>query len=207
MNRKLIAGILSGALIFTGGLAFNSAQAKPVQGEQQEIDNQQRDRSDFFEERMNDHAKRMAERYGISQAEIEEALKNHVHFEDIQVAAALSKISGKPFSEVLAMKTDWHQVAERLGVTTEQFDQYMENEMIEELAQNSKLDKKTVENLMHDNYAPHDITIAGLIANASGKNVKSVLSKRKVNNSWDDVAKEFNVDLQKIMKPNRPHRY
>ena len=96
------------------------------------------------------------------------------------------------------MKTDWRQVAEKLGVKREQVETFMKSEMLEGLAKNSKLDAKTVESLLKEKYSPRDITIAGRIANSSGKNVKAVIAKKKINNNWEDVAKEFNVDFSKI---------
>ena len=207
LKQKLVAGILSGAMVFGGGLSLNSAYADPPAEEQQEFDNRS-ERQQMTEEQINDYAKRLAEYYGLDQSEIATALQNHVHFEDIGNAATLAKISGKSFSEVLAMKVDWRQVKEKLGVTDEQVEAFMKEERLEGLAQSSKLDKKTVENLLNEHYNPHDITVAGIIANASGKNVKSVLAKRKINNGWDDVAKEFGVDLQKLIRPEhgREHR-
>ena len=203
IKQKILAGILSGAMILGGGIAVNSAYADPP-AQQQEFDGKHKrpERPQMTEEQINQYSKELAEYYGVNQAEIATALKNHVHFEDIRMAAQLAKISGKSFSEVLAMKVDWHQVAEKLGVTREQMHEAMKNEHLEGLAQHSKLDKKTVESLLNENYDPHDITIAGIIASESGKNVKSVLAKRKLNNSWDDVAKEFGVDLKKVMKPD-----
>ena len=199
LKKKILAGLLSGAIIFTGGLAINSVQAAD-NSKQQKIERQRGERPQMSEEQRAQRIKEFSERYGVNQSEVETALKNRVHFEDLKTAAVLSKLSGKSFSEVLAMKTDWRQVAEKLGVSREQFENYKKNEMLEGLAKFSKLDKKTVESLLKDNYSPHDITFAGLIANESGKNVKSILAKKKINNDWEDVAKEFNVDLSKFKK-------
>lgn len=202
LKKKFIAGILSGAIIFTGGLAVNSAQAADKSfNQQQKFERHQRSGGfKMTDEQRSQRIKEFADYYGVNQAEVETALKNRVHFEDLRNAAVLAKLSGKSFSEVLAMKTDWRQVADKLGVKREQFEDYMKNEMLEGLAKFSKLDKKTVESLLKENYSPHDITFAGFIANQSGKNVKSVLAKRKINNTWEDVAKEFNVDLSKFKK-------
>lgn len=198
-TKKIIAGILSGAIIFTGGfLSFAQAAGNSENRPQQRQEHHQ-----FSDEQINEFAKAVADNYGVSQAEVEAALRNRTHFEDIRTAAALAKLSGKSFSEVLAMKVDWRQVAEKLGVTSQQFEEFMKAEMLEGLAKRSKLDAKTVESLLKERYNPHDITIAGLIANASGKNVKTVLSKRKINNNWEDIAKELNVDLNKLMDSER----
>ena len=52
---------------------------------------------------------------------------------------------------------------------------------------------------LKDGYNPHDIVIAGKIAKDSNKNVKNVLAKKKINNKWSDVAKEFAVDIKDII--------
>ena len=203
IKKKLIAGILSGAIVFTGGLALNSGQAADDSNKQQKIERQRHERPQMTDEQRAQFAQKVAERYGVNQAEVETAFKNNVHFDDIRIAAKLAKLSGKSFSEVLAMKSDWRQVAEKLGLTHQQIEEYTQNERLEELAERSKLDKKTVESLLKENYNPHDITIAGIIASESGKNVKSVLAKKKINNSWEDVAKEFKVNLNKFRKGDR----
>lgn len=208
IKKKILAGILSGALILGGGFAVNSVQANEPPAPEMQENEDKPERPQMTEEQLNDYAKKLADHYGLNQSEIADALKNHVHFDDIRSAATLAKLSGKSFSKVLAMKVDWRQVAEKLGVTREQVEEFERNEHLEGLAERSKLDKKTVESLLKENYDPRDISIAGIIANASGKNVKSVLAKRKLNNSWDDVAKEFGVDLKKLMRPDheRGHR-
>ena len=215
LKKKILAGILSGAIIMTGGLALNGAEAAHFDGgkgrphfEQFDEDHE---RPQLTEEQIAEASKKIASRYGVSQSEVATALREKNHFGDIKHAATLAKLSGKSFAEVLAMKSDWHEVAEKLGVTREKFDAFMKDEMLSGLAEKSRLDKSTVESLLKDKYDPRDICVAGLIANASGKNVKNVLAKRKINNTWEDVAKEFNVDLQKIFdfgdKPqHRPQR-
>lgn len=205
IKNKVLAGILSGAIIFGGGIALNPVQAEPAATEQQEDWQQgpRHERREMSPEKLSEFAKKIADTYSVNQVEVEEALKNRVHFEDIKVAAMLAKLSGKSFSEVLEMKSDWWQVAEKLGVTREQMEAQMEAERLDDLVKRSKLDQKTVESLLKDKYDPYDITIAGIIASSSGKNVKTVLSKRKLNNTWEDVAKEFKVDLQKEMRPHK----
>ena len=204
IKKKILAGILSGAMIFGVGTSFNSVYAEPAPEQEQEFDGNgnRPQRPQMTEEQLNKYAKDLAEYYGLNQDEIATALKNHVHFEDIRNAATLAKISNKSFSEVLAMKVDWRQVAEKLGVTREQLENFRKDEMLAGIVEHSKLDKKTVESLLKENYNPHDITIAGIIANASGKNVKAVFAKRTINNTWEDVAKSFGVDLSKLMKPD-----
>lgn len=224
LKKKILAGILSGAILMTSGLAFNDAQAAQNQEHWRGYGNHMNfernsghrmgfgrgmnfnDDFQFSDEQIAEFAKKIADYYGIDQYEVETALRENTHFGDIRHAATLAKLSGRSFSEVLAMKNDWHQVADKLGVTREQFDAFMKEEMLGWLAKRSRLDTKTVQNLLDDGYNPRDICMAGIIAGESGKGVKSVLNKRKINNSWQDVAKEFNVDAKKLFGGNRQHK-
>ncbi len=210
LKKKLIAGILSGAIFMTGGLAASNVYAAEKDDSDKtarfEEFQERHERKELSDEKIAELSKEISDYYGVDASEVSAALKNRVPFGDVRNAATLAKLSNRSFSEVLAMKSDWHQVAEKLGVTREQFDAFAKDEKLSQLAKISKLDKKVVEDLLKENYSPRDIQMAGIIANASGKNVKTVLSKRKINNSWNDVAKEYNVDLRKISRENRPHR-
>ena len=196
-RKKLLVGLLSGAILLSGSQAL----ANPPEEQ------------DAWQEEEAEHSggwtKYFSEKYGIDSAQIEKALSDGVPMKDIGQAAVLAKLSGKNFSDVLAMKVDWPQVAEKLGVTPEQVKKFFQQERDEHFAKRAGIDVKTLQALLKDGYHPLDIDIAGKIAKASGKDVKTVLGKRKINNTWDDVAKSFGVDLKKIMPPppsGHPHR-
>ena len=194
IKKKILAGLLSGALLFAGGQAFAAPPEMPDDNtwQEQEAAN------------IGGWAKYLSGRYGVDSAQVETALNNGVHIEDVKQAAVLAKLSGKSFSDVLAMKVDWFQVADKLGVTREQIGEFYEQERIEYFAKMADTDAKTFSSLLKDGYNPHDIMIAGRIAKESKKNIKSVLEKRKINNTWEDVAKSFGVDLKKLMPPDHP---
>ncbi|MBR0261798.1 MAG: hypothetical protein IJQ85_08410 [Selenomonadaceae bacterium] len=190
-KKKLLVGLLGGALILTGG----SVSAAP---EIPEFDEAWQEESATP---VGGWTKYFSEKYGVDSAQLEKAFKDGFPMPDIRHAAVLSKLSGKSFSDVLAMKIDWPQVAEKLGVTDKQVKEYFKQEREEFFAKYAEIDVKTLKALLKDGYHPHDIAIAGRIAKASGKDVKSVLGKRKINNTWDDVAKSYGVDMKKIMPP------
>ena len=194
-RKKLLAGLLSGALIFSFGTSF--AAPEPPEN------------SDAWQKEEAAHrggwTKYFSEKYGVDSAQIEKAFKDGAHPEDIRHAAVLAKLSGKNFSDVLAMKVDWPQVAEKLGVTREQVDEFFKQEREEFFAKQIGLDVKTFKALRKDGYKSRDISVAAKIAKAAGKDVKSVLAKRKINNTWADVAKSFGVDMKKIMPPPHDH--
>ena len=193
-RKKLLVGLLSGAMILSCG-AVNAAPPEMPD-------------DDVWQEEEAAHsggwAKYFSAKYGVSAAQIEQALKDGAHPADIHHAAVLAKLSGKNFSDVLAMKVDWFQVADKLGVTRAQVGEFFKQERTEFFAKRANVDVKTFQALLKDGYHPHDVAVAGAIAKAANKNIKSVLDKRKINNTWDDVAKSFGVDMHKIMPPP-PH--
>lgn len=190
--KKFFTGLLGSALILTSGQVFAEPPEMP-------------DNDGAWQEEEAMHiggwAKYFSGKYGVDSAQIEQALSDGVHIEDIRHAAILAKLSGRSFSDVLAMKVDWSQVAEKLGVTRQQVKDFFKQEREEILAKHAGIDVKTLQSLLKDGYTPPDIGIAGKIAQAAGKDIKSVLGKRKINNTWEDVAKSFGVDMKKIMPP------
>ncbi len=198
IKKKILAGLLSGALLLTGSQALANPPEPPPQEDWQEHE----------AANVDNWVKNISEKYGVDAAQVEKAFKDGVLFVDVKFAATLAKLSGKSFSEVLAMKVDWTQVAEKLGITREQLKALHEQERDEHFAKSAGIDVKTLQSLIKDGYDLRDIMIAGKIAQASNKNIKSVLDKRKINNTWEDVANSFGVDMKKIMPPpphERPH--
>ena len=196
VRKKFLAGLLGGALLMTGGQAFATPPEMP-----DDDNNWQAEEAAHI----GGWAKYFSEKYGVDSAQVEQALNDGVHIEDVRHAAILSKLSGKSFSDVLAMKVDWWQVADKLGVSHEQIKEFFKQEREESFAKHAGIDVKTLRGLIKDGYDIRDIGIAGKIAQAAGKDIKSVLGKRKINNTWEDVAKSFGVDLKKIMPPPPEH--
>lgn len=193
LKKKFLATVLGSALLLTGAQAFAQPQEMPHMPPHMT--------QEQIAENIDGWAKHLADSYGVDKAQVEAALKRGVNIRDVQFASVLAKLSGKSFADVLAMKVDWSQVAEKLGVTREQLANFQRQQQTEMLALNAGVDVKTVESLLKDGYHPQDILVAGKIAKAAGKDIKSVLGKRKINNTWVDVAKSFGVDAKKILPP------
>lgn len=198
IRKKIVAGLLGGALLMAGGQALATPPEIPDDDKAWQTEDAAH---------IGDWAKYFSEKYGVDSAQIEQALNDGVHIEDVRHAAILSKLSGKSFADVLAMKVDWWQVADKLGVKHEQIKEFFKQEREESFAKHAGIDVKTLRGLLKDGYDMRDIGIAGKIAQASGKDIKSVLGKRKINNTWEDVAKSFGVDMKQIMPhpPEHPH--
>ena len=195
-SKKILVGLLSGAFILAGSHALAAPPETPGHG---------KDWQQEATANIDGWSKYFSEQYGVDSAQIKKAFEDGVHIEDIHSAAVLSKLSGKSFSDVLAMKVDWPQVAEKLGVTREQLAEFAKQEREEMLAKRSGIDVATLKSLLKEGYNPRDIDIAGKIAKAANKDIKTVLAKRTINNSWNDVAKSFGVDMKTIMPPPPGH--
>ena len=61
------------------------------------------------------------------------------------------------------------------------------------MADRLAMNKYTLKSLLKDGYHPRDIMMANLISKKSDKPILKVLSMKKINNTWQDVAK--NVGL------------
>lgn len=60
------------------------------------------------------------------------------------------------------------------------------------------LAEDTALKLLNDGYNPRDIRIAAKLSNVTGKDIKSVLNMKKINNSWQDVAEKLNVNWSDV---------
>ena len=186
-NKKILAGVLAGTLLFAGcPVIYAAPKGEPPQ-HQEKVD-------------LNQLAKDFAEQYGINEKDVLAALKEGRAFDDISYAAIFAKVSGKSFNQVLSMKADWFDVMRKLGITREKYEETVRDLLIEDIATRSELDNATVKKLMEAHYFPRDIRIAGRLAKASGKDVQTILDMKKINMRWLDVAKELNVD-QKLVRP------
>ena len=189
ITRQLLAGITIGAVVLTGGIAAVASAADqgnaPRQGVRQ-----------MREVNREEFAAKVAEDFGVKKDEVMKAINNNTDIRDIGHAAMLAKLSGKSFSGVLAMKSDWRDVEKKLGISQEAIAKEQNHHRARRIAERGGLDSTVVEKLMSEGYAPMDIEIAGRIAKASGKDINTVLAARKINNKWSDVAKEFGLSEQ-----------
>lgn len=205
-NKKMLMGIVTGLVLTMGGIGYAAQDASQDMERRQPPHHMGHHRMEGqppMQFDPSEMAKHMAKQLGLEESEVLAAINEKKDFHDIGHAAMLAKVSGKSFSEVLSMKQDgqhWKDVEQSLGVTHEQIRDYMGNMMAERMAESAKTDKATVEQLMKDGYLPPDIMFAGKLANASGKDIQSVLNQKKINNRWEDVAKELGVD-ESVLRP------
>ena len=183
--KKIFAGLLAGAIIFAGTENIFAERYNPRMNQNQDV-------------KIETVAKEFSDHYGVNEKEVLDAIKDGVDFFNIRQAAILSKASGKSFKQVLSMYSDWSDVAKKLNISDEKFNSIRQDMLVERISAQSDLDSATVEKLLKDNYHPHDISIAGILAKNSNKNIQDILDMKKINKSWFDVAEELGVDKDLI---------
>ena len=182
-NRKVLAGIAVGLAIAAGTAGmYQMETTKPVSAAAQE----QRQAPQFD---VNKAAKHIADSFGVDESQVRAAIEDRRDFRDIGRAAALAKLSGKSFQDVLAMKTDsntWKEVRNALGVTEEAERNLQTERMAEHICQDTTIDRDEAIRLLKDGYSPRDIQAAALLSKASGKDIRDVLGMEITRTREDD---------------------
>lgn len=192
--KKTIAAAIAGACIATGGIGFfqwnNLAEAAVPQ-----------------------HHFQGGRHYGINDDTIYQTIETRFKVDkktllDYQAKgwrphelyrasfiAATKKVS---LDEVLTEKTNktWRDVDAKYGITPEQYRQSQQSYRAADLSQQLNVDEATVKKLMADGYRPRDIAMASAIAAKADKSITTVLSRKKINNQWFDVAAELGLSKE-----------
>ncbi len=148
-------------------------------------------------------AQHLSDTFGIDQATILKCYVQGTSFKDIGRAAFLAKASGKSFTDVISLKTsdnNWKDVATTLGITKEQMKATRQDLIASGLNKKIGLDKEIALNLLHDGYQPRDIGMAAELGKNTDKSLTEVLSMKKINNTWFDVANTLGVDKETFKK-------
>ena len=142
-------------------------------------------------------AEKIADIFGVDK---EEVLKYHdqgVSFIDLSRASFLSKAGSQPLKIVMASKTydnTWKDVANSLGITKEQKKATRNDIASTMLDKKLHIAKQTSLQLMQQGFRARDIAVTNELAKATGKPLDEILSMRKINNTWHDVAETLGVD-------------
>ncbi|WP_311642542.1 Tat pathway signal sequence domain protein [Selenomonas noxia] len=206
-TRKNIIGITFGVLIVSGSigsLAYaNGANAAlpPSKTSEAKMDAAHADVQLTPEEL----AKHVSETFKVSEAEVKQAIDAKKDLADIGQAAMFAKISGKSFRDVMAMKEGgktWEQIADSLNITEEAVQKELDEMAVMHISMQGEMDVNTARTLYNEGYEPHDIEMAGILAKASGKDVRSVLERKNMKNRWEDIAKELGVNPTLVRPPH-----
>lgn len=146
---------------------------------------------------------RLSTTFGIDQANILHYSATGMSFKDISRAAFLANASGKSLDEVISHKTPenkWRDVATTMGITKEQMQATRQSMVANHLNTKIGLDKQVTLDLLHQGYKAQDIGIASELAKNSNKSITEVLSLKKINNRWSDVANTLGIDKETLTK-------
>ncbi len=209
MNKKLYAAIAAGGLLIGAGFLGSVAGAHPAGGYDGAPMGHHRMGQGNWRMSDEDAAARAAEMFGVDQAEVSAYLaENPRAFREIFPCSMLARTSGRSFSEVMALHDelgDWHAVGDSLGVTREMIHETMGQLMASRLAdEKTNLTQDEARALLRDGYHPRDVRAAGILGKAAQKNARDVLALKKINNGWDDVAKELGLDASVLREAFRP---
>lgn len=144
---------------------------------------------------------RLAADLSLSKDDVERYLQPGISPHELAQAALLAKASGKPLADVLAMKTlanSWQDVEQTLGITPETLAAMRLDMLAARLAADTPVAEETARELLRQRYAPPDIAMAAVLAQAAGKPAGEVLAMRKINNCWPDVAKDLGLSEEEF---------
>ena len=210
MQKKTIMALAAGGVLF-GASFFGATGEAQEQGGAYGGSPTGQHRMGQEPWRMNDEdaAKRAAEMFGVDEAEVAAYLaENPRAFRDIFPCSMLARTSGHSFSEVMAIygeQGDWRAVGESLGVTREMIHETMGELMAARLADDkTNLTPEEAQALLREGYHPRDVRAAGILGKAANKSARDILAMKKINNGWDDVAKELGLDAKVLREAFRP---
>ena len=199
MKKKMVSGILAGALFLTGFSGACAVQAAPMDEQMSQSEDRMAPLK-LTDQEKGELAKAVAVQYDVDENEVRAALDANRRLEDIYYAGVLAKASGKSFQTVISMKADWLEVEQKLNLTEEKILEVVDEITVKNVAVRSGLDEAVVRQLMKNNYRLRDIRIAGLLAKETGKDVQSILDMKEINTNWRDVAQELGVDPE-VLRP------
>ena len=209
LSRRIAIGLLSGAVLLAGSVAAYTVQAASTTSDTQVTANNGQKPPKPPKMDADKAAQHLADTFGVSKDEVLSYVKSNKNdFRDALHGAMLSKLSGKSFADVMALKTSsnqWSDVETTLGVSREQVKNLKDQMMASRMAKDGNISEEAAQKLLQQGYHPRDIQSAALLAKASGKDIQSVLDMKTIRNSWKDVASELKVDAKVLKQGKKGH--
>ncbi len=209
MKKKIVAAMAAGGVLLGASFLGGVGAAQGYDGHHgAPMEHHRMERAPW---RMNDEeaAARAAEMFGVDEAEVKAYLaENPRAFREVFPCSMLAKTSGHSFAEVMAIyeeQGDWRAVGDSLGVTREMIHETMGEMMAARLADDkTNLTPEEARTLLREGYHPRDVRAAGILGKAANKNARDILAMKRINNGWDDVAKELGLDAKVLREAFRP---
>lgn len=189
LTKKRIMGLVAGGVLLAGAVSpFVAQAAEPGDYNNPAMGHHQMDITKM--------AQHIADTFGVSKDDVLNYEKQGVHFKDIYKASVLAKASGKSLKEIMQTKTldnTWKDVAKVLGITKEQIRAVHQELEATKLENKLHISKQTSLPLLQQGYRGHDIAVANELSHNTGKTVNDILSIKKINNTWYDVAESLSI--------------
>ncbi|MBP2628277.1 MAG: hypothetical protein H6Q68_2988 [Firmicutes bacterium] len=203
ISRKTFAAMIAGTFIMAAAASPFIVQASEI--EESPAGQHQKGPRDLKNHQVNPEkaAQRLSDVFAIDKATILKYNADGMSFRDIGKAAFLANASGKSLADVISHKTPdnkWKDVAITLGITKEQMRTGRQNMAANNLNKKIGLDKQTTIDLLHEGYHVRDIGMASELAKNTSRPIIEVLSLKKINNKWSDVATTLGVDNETFKK-------
>ena len=205
LSKKAIAGLVAGTFIMVGAATPFIVHAADLGKGNPGIS--QCHHKQATPEQIAAH---MSEMTGLSPDTILKYHATGMDFRDIGRAAFLAAASSKTMDEVISHKTtdkNWKDVANELGITKEQMKATHQNMIANSLNVKLGVDKDVTLNLLSQGYHPRDIGMAAQLSTSTSKSIDEVLSLKKINNTWRDVATTLGVDPTTIKHDMMGHGF
>jgi hypothetical protein len=207
LSKKMLAVIAAGVFILAAAGGPFIAQAANVSNDRPGIHHHQPS--------PNEMAEHISQTFGVSKDSVLKYFEQGVSFRNLGRGAFLARTSDKSLDEVMVLKTEtntWKDVTTSLGITKEQMKATRQDMVATNLNTKLGFDKQATLELLNQGYHSRDIAVANELSQNSGKTVSDVLTLKKINNTWRDVAHSLNVDdatLKQDLKALReafPHK-
>lgn len=149
--------------------------------------------------------------YGIDKETVLKYYNDGWHPRAIEQGCLIADLSGQSLDTIMEAKAQglsWHEVAASVNVSNENIANARFKSYAKDFAARHDMNEYTARRLLEDGYHPDDIAIANAIAKKADRPIYKVLSLRKINNTWQDVAQEVGLsprDARDILAP-RHHR-
>ena len=196
LSKNTIAAMVAGTFIMAAAASPFIVQASEIQ---QPTTGQHQKYEQKRQQTPEQTAQHLSAAFGIDQATILHYTASGMNVKDISRAAFLANASGKSIDDVISHKTadnSWKDVSTAMGITKEQIHAARQNMIANGLNKKMGLDKQITVDLLTQGYHPQDIVMASQLAKNTNKSINDVLSMKKINNRWSDVATTLGVDKE-----------
>lgn len=164
-----------------------------------------------------EHVKRLSSNYGISEELVEQARLAGIGIGEIDVLADMAKATGKPVSDIIALKQrgmTWAAIASEHHLRIEDIvkDEDSRAAVIDgernlgrELAQEYGITEAAASSYRVRLAEWGEVKLALGMAKASGTPVETIVARAEKGEGWGDIATDLNLNIGTIMRdPDAP---